>query len=109
MDGISRDGAGIDMFPEETEAVMSQLGTAGAALHTAWQGKLGEIAALDSQLGRGPLGEAAERDYTPVVDNVVGNMNDLKSRVENKVDIGHRAVRLYVEQDRASKQNFDKT
>jgi hypothetical protein len=106
MAGVSRDGDGIDMYPDLTETVLNSMAEAADAAHQKWDAKLGEIAALDSQLGRGPLGEAAEAQYTPMVDNTRGNMDQMKPRVNKKVDFGHRAVQLYVEQDRINEENM---
>ena len=106
MPGVSRDGDGIDMFPDLTDTVMTALAEAATAIHAAWDATLGAIAALDSQLGRGPLGEAAAASYTPFVANARENLDGMKTRVTKKADIGHQVVRLYLKLDRINNENI---
>jgi hypothetical protein len=106
MPGIDRDGGGIDMFPDLTTAVVTQLGRAGENLETEWQARLGEIAGLDSRLGNGPLGVLIAEQYNPAVDEIVRGMADTRASVVESVDIGHRCVGIYLEADRQSARNF---
>lgn len=104
MAGIDADGGGIDIYPDLAKGVISALATAGNTLHDGWQRKLGEIVALDSQLGNGPLGEKAYWDYQPFVDNVRGRLEGMKQPLDEKVANGNKCVDIYVEQDLKSKQ-----
>jgi hypothetical protein len=108
MAGIDIDGGGLDIFPDLAKGVISSLGTAGGTLHQAFETKLGEIAALDSQLGNGPLGEKAYWEYQPFVDSVVERIRDMKGPLDEKVANGNQCVDIYVEQDLKSKQAVEK-
>jgi hypothetical protein len=105
--GIDADGGGIDIYPDLAQGVISALGTAGNEIHDAWNRKLAEIVALDSQLGNGPLGEKAYWDYQPFVDAVRKRLDEMKQPLDEKVANGNRCVEIYVEQDRKSRQAVD--
>lgn len=106
MPGIDRDGGGIDMFPDLTTGVVTQLGKAGEKVETAWRARLGEIAGLDGQLGNGPLGVLIAEEYNPAAEEIVRGMDDTRASVVESVDVGHRCVGIYVETDQRSAQNF---
>jgi hypothetical protein len=106
MASIDLGGDGLDMYPEETRTVASAIGTEGAAIHAAFDARIGEIGALDSQLGNGPLGENAARQYNPFVDSVRGQMDQMKPQIQKKAENGELCVDKYVEQDQINKQNI---
>ncbi|OLR95292.1 hypothetical protein [Actinokineospora bangkokensis] len=106
MPGIDRDGGGIDMFPDLTEAAVDAIGQAGSALDAQWRGKLGEIAGLDSQLGNGPMGVAVAGQYNPSVDQITAGMDQTRDAVTQSVDLGHRCVGIYVQADQQSAGGF---
>jgi len=106
MASIDLGGDGLDMYPEETRTIASAIGQEGGTLHAAFDGKIGEIGALDSQLGNGPLGENAARQYNPFVDAVRGQMDQLKPLIKKKAENGELCVDKYVEQDQINKQNL---
>ncbi len=98
-EGIDLDGGGVDMFPSATSAAIAALGAAGAGFRTEWLGKLGEIAALDSQLGKGPLGRPFARQYIDAVKQIVDGLDELGRRIETRVQFGDRCVKDYVATD----------
>jgi hypothetical protein len=98
-EGIDLNGGGVDMFPSATSSAMASLGAAGAGFRAEWLGKLGEIAAIDSQLGKGPLGRPFARQYIDAVKQIVDGLDELGRRIETRVDFGNRCVREYVATD----------
>lgn len=105
-DGINLDGAGIDMFPGETSSVVTGIGEAGTRFREGWLGMLGAIAALDSQLGNGPLGRVFAADYIPSVRQIVEALDELGRRLEERVRFGHYAVNEYVTTDQNAAQGY---
>jgi hypothetical protein len=95
-DGIDLNGAGIDMFPSATSAAVAALGKAGTDFRTEWLGELGKIAALDSQLGQGPLGRPFARQYIDAMKQIVDGLDELGRRIETRVTFGNNCVRDYV-------------
>jgi hypothetical protein len=109
MAGIDADGGGIDIYPDLTKGVVSAMGQEGNNIHDTWNRKLGEIAGLDSQLGKGPLGAKAYSEYQPFVDAVRKQMDDMKPPLDEKVRNGNACVDIYVAEDAKTKQAIDKT
>jgi len=105
--GIDLGGDGINMYPDLTKGVIDAMGQECERIHSSFDKKIGEIAALDSQLGKGPLGQNAEKQYNPFVDHVRGEMDKLKPSLEGKVQTGLQIVDRYIEMDQQSKQNID--
>jgi hypothetical protein len=104
--GIDLDGAGVDMWPDETTKVVEAIGAAATDFRAAWLGKLGEIAALDSQLGQGPLGRTFAKDYIPAVKQIVDGLDELGRRVEDRVRFGNYAVNEYILNEQNNAQRF---
>lgn len=109
MAGIDADGGGIDIYPDLTRTVVSSMGQEGNTIHEAWNRVLGEIAGLDSQLGKGPLGAKAYSEYQPFVDAVRKQMDDMKPSLDEKVRNGDACVDIYVAEDQKTKQAIENT
>jgi hypothetical protein len=104
--GIDLNGAGIDMYPGQTDSLVSAIGTAQSTLDSAWRPKLDQVMALSGQLGKGPMGRALAAQYNPAEEQIVDGMSQLKTRVDELVTDGHTAVRDYVKTDQQQAGQF---
>lgn len=107
--GIDINGGGIDMYPEPTRAAITEFGAATAAIHANFDRRIGEIAALDGQLGKGRLGEQAARQYNPFMDQVRGEMDRLRPIAEQRTRDGLEVVDQYVRQDLENRELIRRT
>jgi len=106
-EGVNVDGAGMDMRPSAVSAIVATLAEAATSLRQAWVGKLGEIAALDSQLGNGPLGRQFAPQYNASVRQLVEAVDELGRRLQQLVDFGRYAVNEYVATEQANAQRLN--
>ena len=104
--GIDLNGAGIDMFPDQADALVTAIGTAQTTLDGAWQPALGQIMTLSGQLGNGPMGRALAQQYNPAEKTIVDGMTELKRRVDELVADGHKAVQDYIRTDQIQSQRL---
>lgn len=104
--GIDLNGAGIDMYPAQTDGLVTAVGTAQSTLDGAWKPKLDQIMALSGQLGKGPMGRALAAQYNPAEKQIVDGMTTVKTRVDELVTDGHAAVQDYVKTDQQQAQRF---
>ena len=107
-DGINLDGAGMDMRPGETSAIVASIQEAAATVRQAWVAALGPIAALDTQLGKGPMGrQFAAENYNPSVQQLVAAMDQLGASLEEKAGFGAHSVREYTATEEHNAQQIN--
>lgn len=104
--GIDLNGAGIDMYPGRTDALVSALGAAQGALDEGWEITFGQIETLDGQLGRGPMGRAFAAQYNPAETQIVDGMTTVKGHVDELATEGHTAVQDYVRTDQLLAEQY---
>jgi hypothetical protein len=96
----------IAMDPDAAQAVMSALVATAEALRADWAAGIGQIAALDGQLGNGPLGRAIAADYNAAVQGIRDGAEQTVERVGQLGDAGTRIVRMYMDTDARTGQYF---
>ena len=107
-DGINLDGAGMDMDPGAASAIVASIQEAAATVRQDWVAALGPIAALDQQLGKGPMGEAFARDnYNPSVQQLVAAMDAYGASLEEKAGFGAYSVREYTATEEHNAQQIN--
>jgi hypothetical protein len=106
-EGVNVDGAGMDMRPSDTSAIVETLAEAARALRQNWLGKLAEIAGLDSQLGNGPLGRQFAAEYNVSVRQLVEAVDELGGHLQKLVDFGRYSVNEYVATEQSNAQRLN--
>jgi hypothetical protein len=96
----------IDMDPAATQAIMAALLATATTLHADWTASIGQIAALDSQLGGGPLGRAIAADYNAAVQAIRDGADQTVTRVGQLGEVGTEIVRMYTDTDGRTGQYF---
>lgn len=107
MAGIDTDGGGIDLYPEQARAAITEMKTVATAIGETFESRLGQVAQLDSQLGKGTLGAQAYMQYQPAVDEAVPQIRELNTAAPAYADGGLRCVDTLVTQDQVNQQNLE--
>lgn len=106
--GVNADGVGgIDLYPQAAGAVMDAVTAAGEELRGGWAAHLALNAALDSQLGNGPLGRAIAGQYNEAVANLREGIDAMTQRIDDLGRSGGDAVRMYATTDQRTGQHYN--
>ncbi len=96
----------IAMDPSAAAAAMAELLATATSLHADWAASIGAIAALDGQLGDGPLGRAVAADYNAAVRSIRDGADATVLRLGQLGEVGTEIVRMYRDTDGRTGQYF---
>ncbi|MFY1688259.1 hypothetical protein [Plantactinospora sp. WMMB782] len=107
MADVDIDGGGVDMHTEGTETAMAALDQVAADFRQAWAGHRSGMAALESQLGNGPMGREFAALYNPAADGLARSAESTCGRVERRARIGRACVQMYLAADAEGRRGFE--